>query len=68
MKTENKKQNAASMRTWQKNILNPSSGRLRESNYPENLYVQRNDSHRQIQLSSGSHPTGELEVVYDALV
>lgn len=78
MKTENKKQYASQLRHWY-SMLNwrihanlaeeyfeTVIRQAEESHYPEKLYVQRNDSHRQIQLSAGSHPIGELEEVYDA--
>lgn len=39
----------------------------KKANFFENLYVSRNDEHRQIQLFAGQHPIGSSEVTRDAL-
>lgn len=37
----------------------------KEQGFFENLYVSRNDEHRQIQLFAGKHPVGTSEPTYD---
>ena len=77
MQTENEKNDAAArnrwykMRNWKVHVekIERHFGFVCEHEkkeaFFENLYVSRNDEHRQVQLFAGSHPIGNSEVTRD---